>query len=103
MTNVTDDEKKLVISEFIRDKHGNKVVDAVQELLKKQSIEAINTDYLLKLKQGIKEWNGRTLLDLLNHVHANYATMDNLVYNEIMKRFVEPTDMDLPIDKYFTK
>ena len=29
--------------------------------------------------------------------------MDNLVYNDIMKRFSEPPDMDLPIDKYFTK
>ena len=29
--------------------------------------------------------------------------MDDLVYNNIMKRFAEPPDMDLPIDKYFTK
>ena len=29
--------------------------------------------------------------------------MDELVYNNIMKRFTEPLDMDLPIIKYFTK
>jgi hypothetical protein len=102
-TSATDDEKKLSISEFIRDEHGIRVVDAVQELLKNQFIEAIDEDYILELKQGIQEWNGRTLLDLLTHVRTNYATMDDLVYNDIMKRFAEPPDMDLPIDKYFTK
>ena len=29
--------------------------------------------------------------------------MDDLVYTDIMKRFAEPPDMDLPINKYFTK
>ena len=29
--------------------------------------------------------------------------MDDIVYNSIMKLFVEPPNMDLPIDKYFTK
>ena len=98
-----DDEKKLAISEFIRDEHGIKVVDAVRELLKNQFIEAVDEDYILELKQGIQEWNGRTLLDLLTHVRSNYATMDDIVYNSITKSFAEPPDMDLPIDKYFTK
>ena len=46
----TDDEKKLAISEFIRDEHGIKVVDAVRELFKNQSIEAIDEDYILDLR-----------------------------------------------------
>ena len=96
-------EKKLAISEFIRDEHGIRVVDAVQELLKNKFIEAIDENYILKLKQGIHEWNGHTLLDLLTHVCTTYATMDDLVYNNIMKRFAEPTDKELAIDKYFTK
>ena len=54
-TNVTDDEKKLAISEFIRDEHGIRVVNVVQELLKNQCIEAIGEDYILELKQGIQE------------------------------------------------
>ena len=99
----TDDEKKLAISEFIRDEHGIKVVDAVRELLKIQFIEAIDEDYILELKQGIQEWNGCTLIDLLIHVRLNYVTMDDIVYNSITKSFAEPPDMDLPIDKYFTK
>ena len=49
-TNTTDDEKKLAILEFIRDEHDIKVVDAVQELLKKQFVEAIDEDYILELK-----------------------------------------------------
>ena len=48
----TNDEKKLAISEFIRDEHSIKVVDAVRELLKNQFIEAIDEDYILELKQG---------------------------------------------------
>jgi hypothetical protein len=103
VANATNYEKNLAISEFIRDKHGIRVVDAVQELLKKQFIEAIDKDHILELKQGIQEWNGCTLLDLLTHVHTNYAAIDDLVYNEIMKGFTEPPNMDLPIDKYFTK
>ena len=43
------------------------------------------------------------MLDLLTHVRSNYATMDDIVYNSIIKSFAEPPDMDLPIDKYFTK
>ena len=86
----TDDDKKLAISEFIRDEHGIKVVDVIRELLKNQFIEAIDEDYILELKQGIQEWNGRTLLNLLTHVHLNYATMDDIVYNSITKSFAEP-------------
>ena len=51
----------------------------------------------------MQEWNGRTLLDLLTHVCTNYVTIDDLVYNDIIWTFTEPPDMDLPIDKYFTK
>ena len=29
--------------------------------------------------------------------------MDNIFYNSMTKLFAEPPDMDLPIDKYFTK
>ena len=43
------------------------------------------------------------MLDLLTHVRSNYATMDNIVSNTITKFFAEPPDMDLPLDKYFTK
>ena len=102
-TNAINDEKKLAISEFIRDEHGIKVVDAVQELLKNQLIDAIDEDYILELRQGIQECNGCTLINLLTHVRPNYATMDDLVFNAIMKAFTEPLDMDLPINKYFIK
>lgn len=43
------------------------------------------------------------MLNLLTHVRPNYATMDDLVFNAIMKAFTEPLDMDLPINKYFIK
>ena len=34
---------------------------------------------------------------------TEYATMDGVVYKDLMKRFREPPGMDAPIDKYFRK
>ena len=77
----TNNKKKLAITEFIRDKHGIRVVDAVQELLKNQFIKDIDSDFILKLRQGIQEFNGCTFLNLLLHVRTNYTALDDLVYN----------------------
>ena len=34
---------------------------------------------------------------------SNYAKMDEPVINRNMERFNKPSDMDLPIDDYFSK
>lgn len=57
---------------------------------------------MLDLNEGILEWNGRTLLDLLTHVRYNYTTMGDVVYQEMMKRFREQPNMDAPFNKYRT-
>ena len=101
--NATDDEKKALISEFIRDEYDRKVVEAVEDLLKNQVIEAIDEDYILELKEGRSGYSGITLLAILKHLRSEYATMDDVVYKGLMKRFREPPDMDAPIDKYFRK
>ena len=101
--NATNDEKKAIISEFILDEHDILVVDAVEELLKNQLIEAIDEDYILELREGRSGYSGRTLLEILKHLRAEYAAMDDVVYKELMARFREPPDMDVPIDKYFRK
>ena len=103
MGDATNTKKKLAISEFIRDKHGIRLVDAVQEVLTYQFIKTIDEDCILELEQRIQEWNGCTLLGPLTHVCTKYTTMDNLVYNKTMKRFTELPDNDLPLNKYFTK
>ena len=55
------------------------------------------------MKQGTHKWNACTLLDLLTHIHTNYAAMNGLGYNTIMIRFAEPPNMDLLVDTYFMK
>ena len=99
----TDDEKKGIISEFIQDEYDRQVVDAVEDLLKNQVIEAVDEDYILELKQGRSGYSGVTLIEILKHLRTEYATMDDVVYKDLMNNFREPPDMDAPIDKYFRK
>ena len=61
-------------------------------------IEAIDEDYVVELKEGLREYDGRTLLDLLDHVNK-YAKMDDKVHRIIIYDFQKPPNMDLPIDK----
>ena len=65
-------------------------------------IEAINKDYVVDLKEGLCEYDGRILRKLLNHVNK-YTQMDDEVHRQIMANFQKPPNMDLPIDKYFAK
>ena len=99
----SDNNKKRIISDFILDEYDRKVVDAVQDLLKKQTIEAIDEDYILKLKEGRLGYSGVTLLQILKHLRTKYTTMDGVVYKDLIKRIREPPDMDTQINKYFRK
>ena len=100
--NATEDEKKKEISQFIEREKGIKTVEATEELLKGMFIDAIDEDYVVELKEGLREYDGRTLRELLDHVHK-YAKMDDEVHRHIMNDFQQPPNMDLPIDKYFAK
>ena len=66
-------------------------------------IEDIDEDYIPELKEGQSGYRGVTLLETLKHLRNGYATMDDVVYKGLMRRFREPPDMDAPIDKYFRK
>ena len=83
-------------------KKGIKTVEATEEFLKGMFIDAIDEDYVVELKEGLHEYDGRTLRELLDHVHK-YAKMDDEVHRHIMNNFQQPPNMDLPIDKYFAK
>ena len=69
-------------------------------MLKNQVIEAIDEDYILELKEGRSGCSGITLLEILKHLRNEYATIDDVVYKGLMKRFREPPDMGALIDKY---
>ena len=64
--------------------------------------EAINEDFVVKLKEGLCEYDGRTLRKFLDHVNK-YAKMDDKVHRHIMLNFKKPPNMDLPINTYFAK
>ena len=98
----TADDKKKEISKFIEREKGIKTVEVVEDLLKGLFLEAIDEDYVIELKEGMREYDGRRLRELLQHL-CKYGKMDDLVHNSIMERFEEAPNMDLPIDKYFAK
>ena len=100
--NASEDEKKREISAFIQREKGIKTVRAVEELLKNMFLESIDEDYVVELKDGLREYDGRTLRDLLGHV-KKYGKMDDAVHAKIMEDFRKAPNMDLPIDKYFAK
>lgn len=100
--NATEADKKKVISEFIEREKGIRTVEVVEELLKGLFLDAIDEDYVVELKEGVREYDGRTLRELLQHLRK-YAKMDDDVHLGIMNRFREAPDMELPVDKYFAK
>ena len=78
-------------------------MSVVEELLKNVFIESIDELYILVLRQGIREYDGVTLRDILRHVFANYGKMDNHLVNKNKDKWGQPPDMDLPINIYFAK
>ena len=100
--NASEAEKKKVISEFIEREKGIRTVEVVEELLKGLFLDAIDEDYVIELKEGVREYDGRTLRELLQHLRK-YAKMDDDVHLSIMNRFREAPDLELPVDKYFAK
>lgn len=100
--NATEDTKKKEISEFTKRKKGIETVEVVEDLLKGMFLEATNKDCIVKLKDGIREYDGKSLRNLLAHVNR-YGKMDDTVHRKIMDNFCKAPDMDLPINKYCTK
>ena len=101
--NATNETKKKLIAKFLTSEYDIRVVETVEDLLKNQFVESIEEDFIFELKQGLSEYSGVSLLKLLEHVRKEYAPMDDIVTQKLMKRFREPPDMDAPIDKYYRK
>ena len=84
--NATEDMKKKEISEFIKREKGIETVVVVEDLLKGMFLEAIDEDYIVELKDGLREYDGRSLRDLLAHV-KKYGKMDDTVHHKIIDDF----------------
>ena len=100
--NATENDKKKAISAHIKLEKGIKTAKSCERLLINQLLSSVDDVYLLELKDGMREYQGRTLRELLAHL-KKYGKMDNIVHERIMVEFREAPNMDLPIDKYFAK
>ena len=98
----TENDKKRTISAHIKREKGIKTATCCKRLLINQLMASVDNDYLLELKDGMREYQGRTLCELLTHL-KKYAKMDNVVHEHIMEEFRQARNMDLPINKYFAK
>lgn len=99
----TDDKKKVAIAEFILSETDILKAETCDELLKNQLLDAVEEKYLRELRDRYSEYDDKSVLELLDHLFANYAKMDDPTINRNMERFNEPPDMDSPIDEYFSK
>ena len=61
----TEDDKKKEISNFIEREKGIKTVEVVKDLLKGLFLDAIDEDYVIELKEGMREYDGCRLRQLL--------------------------------------
>ena len=71
--------------------------------MKNQLLDAVKDKYLRELWDRYRKYDDKTVLELLDHLFANCAKLDDPVINRNLERFNEPPDMDLPIDTYFSK
>ena len=99
----TDLQKKTSIAEFILNEADIKKVDVVEELLKNLFIDCIDESYIMELRQGIREYDGVSLRDILRHVFSIYGRMDDHLVNKNMDEWRQPPNLDLPINVYFAK
>ena len=100
--NATENDKKRTISAHIKREKGIKTAKCCERLLINQLLACVDNDYLLELKDGMREYQGRTLRELLAHL-KKYGKMDNIVHERVMEDFRRAPDMDAPIDKYYAK
>jgi hypothetical protein len=66
--NSTDGEQKKEISGFIKREKSIETVQVVEDLPKGWFLEDIKEDSIVELIDGLREYDGRTLRNLLEHV-----------------------------------
>jgi len=52
-TGATDDDKKRIIAEFIRDEYARRLAETVGKILKKQLLDSVNEEYVMELEDEI--------------------------------------------------
>jgi hypothetical protein len=99
----TDDQKRIIIAEFVRDETGIKTAEVTINLLRNQLLEAVDEEYYMELYDDVFRYDRVKPVDFLDHILACYADLDDETLEKNKKEFEEPPDMSKPIDVYFRK
>ena len=99
----TETEKKQMVAAFIRDEKGIVTAELVEELLRNLVLDSVDEEYYMELKHSIFGYDRVTVAELLDHLFANYAKIDDNTLQANKDRFAEPPDLSKPIDVYFHK
>ena len=78
-------------------------MEVLHELLKNKFIVCIDKSFIMELRDGMREYDGVTLQELLTHIFKHYGKMDDHLVNANRQKWDEPPDMDMTIDTYFSK
>ncbi len=100
---MTDDQKRIIIAEFVRDETGIKTADVTINLLRNQLLEAADKEYYMELYDDIFRYNWVSPAAFLDHILKCYAELDDETLEKNKKEFEEPPDMSKPINVYFYK
>ena len=102
-TRATDNDKKRIVSKFVRDKSGIKIAEATINLLRNLLLDAVDEEYYMELYDNMYRYDRVKPADFLAHILKYYAMIDDDVLEVNKREFEEPPDMSAPIDICFRK
>ena len=84
--------------EFINRETHIKIAELVEELFKNQLLKAVSEEYYMELRQGVLQYDGVSISELLKHIFSNYARIDDTLLIKNKREFEAPPDLSFPID-----
>ena len=82
----TDNEKRIIIAEFVRDKTGIKTANVTINLLRNQLLEAVDEEYYIELYNDVFRYNCVSSATFLNHILKCYTELDNKTLHLKLKK-----------------
>jgi hypothetical protein len=82
----TDNEKRIIIAEFVRDETGIKTAETTINLLRNQLLGAVDEEYYMELYDDIYRYDRVSPADFLDHILQYYAEIDDETLEDNKKR-----------------
>ena len=89
---LTDDDKRTLILEFVRQEEHIKRAKKMEILLRNQIIKAVHDAFIMELKDNFMEYDERSVLDILNHLFTSFGTIGIKLKEETMELFRSEPD-----------